>query len=162
MPSKADAIRAHALERHVLPWRRSGEKCLSIRAGDVVRGMRLHNATPNVCSALASRKFQHEAGIVLVAREGPLQSTTTTFYYESGSATPEPTPHRENGSEIRQPYRPPRVDRPSSRPGDQWRTAGLCLVSCVSVKQPVAAPARDLYISRNCAPPPAASGLRCF
>ena len=136
MPSKADAIRAHALERHVLPWLHSGEKCLSIRAGDVVRGMRLHNATPNVCSALASRRFQLEAGIVLVAREGPPQSTKTTFYYESGSTTPEPSPRRENASEIRRPYRQPRVDRPSSRSGDQWRTAGLCLVSCVSPTSP--------------------------
>ena len=81
MPSRADEIRAYALHQHVRPWRRSDEKRLAIRAGDVVRGMRLRNATPNVCSALASRKFQHEAAIVLVSREGPRHSTTTTFHY---------------------------------------------------------------------------------
>ena len=64
MPSKADEIRAYALERYVRPWRGSDEKRLAIRAGDVVREMGLHNATPNVCSSLASQRFQRDAGIV--------------------------------------------------------------------------------------------------
>jgi len=89
MLSKADRIRAYALEHYVRPWRRSGEKHLSIRAGDIVRAMGLHNATPNVCSALEGRKFQSEAGISLIRREGPIRSTTTTFHYESNQIIPE-------------------------------------------------------------------------
>ena len=147
MPSKADEIRAYAIERYVRPWRGSSEKRLAIRAGDVVRGMGLHNATPNVCSSLASRKFQHDAGLVLVRREGPRQSTTTTFHYEPGTATPEPAAHPPKGSAFRPGSRQPRDHRPSSGTENRWRGADLFLVSCVSVKQPGAAPARDLYVS---------------
>ena len=147
MPSKADEIRAYALERYVRPWRGSDEKYLAIRAGDVVRGMRLHNATPNVCSSLASRKFQRDAGIVLVRREGPHQSTTTTFYYEPDRMTPEPPTRPRTSSTARPGGRQPRSHRSVSGPGNRWRSADLCLVSCVGVKQSAAAPARDLYVS---------------
>ena len=147
MPSKADEIRAYALERYVLPWRRSGGKRLSIRSGDVVRGMGLRNATPNVCNALASRKFQHEAGIVLLDRAGPRQSKTTTFHYESGMATSGPAPRRGKGPEFFQEHLQPRVDRTAPDRDCEWRSADLFLVSCVSVKRPGAAPAKDLYVS---------------
>lgn len=147
MPAKADDIRANALEHHVRPWRQSGGKRLSIRAGDVVRSMRLRNATPNVCSALESQKFQREAGLVLVHREGPRRSTTTTFHYESSEARPNPLGRldakpipRSSGSE-------PRLVRPASDQGSKWQAADLCLVSCVSVKQPNPVRAKDLYIS---------------
>ena len=145
--SKADEIRAYALEQHVQPWRRSDEKRLAIRAGDVVRGMRLRNATPNVCSALASQKFQHDAVIVLVHREGPRQSTATTFHYESDRATPNRPPRREKDSTLGSSSGHPAIDRPEPDHDGGWRTADLCLVSCVSMKRPVSARARDLYVS---------------
>ena len=157
MPAKADDIRANALEHHVRPWRQSGGKRLSIRAGDVVRSMRLRNATPNVCSALESQKFQREAGLVLVHREGPRRSTTTTFHYESSEAKPNPLGRldakpipRSSGSE-------PRLVRPASDQGSKWQAADLCLVSCVSAKKAYPARAKDLYVSplfrkaRSCA-----------
>ena len=147
MPSKADEIRAYALERHVRPWRRTDEKRLTVRAGDVVRGMRLRNATPNVCSALASRKFQYEAGIVLVHREGPRHSTTTTFHYEPDSTIPDRPPSPEKSSIRRLSYQQPPHDSQVCNRDGEWRTAGLCLVSCVSVKRPVPASAKDLYMS---------------
>ena len=147
MPSQADEIRAYALDLYVRPWRRSKEKRLSIRAGDVVRGMRLHNATPNVCSAIGGAKFQDEAGLVLVHREGPRHSTTTTFHYESAPATRNAPAGLANKTASRSNVRRLRMDRPALNPGDGWRNAGLCLVSCVSVKQPSAAPAKDLYTS---------------
>ena len=147
MPSKADEIRAYALEQHVRPWRRSDEKRLSIRAGDVVRGMRLHNATPNVCSALASQIFQTEAAIVLVHREGPHQSTTTTFYYEPSAAVLTPPLRRETNSALRSSREQTTDHRPAPGPDGEWRTADLCLVSCVSVKRPFPALARELYTS---------------
>ena len=145
--SKADEIRAYTLEHHVRPWRRSDEKRLAIRVGDVIRGMRLRNATPNVCSALASRKFLHEAAIVLVRRDGPPQSTTTTFHYASGLATPSRPPHREKNSTLRSSYQLPRNDHLASDRDGEWRTADLCLVSCVSVKRRVPSRAGDLYAS---------------
>jgi len=109
--------------------------------------MRLRNATPNVCGALGSQKFQRKAGLVLVHREGPHRSTTTTFHYESSGARPnplgrldaEPIP-RSSGSE-------PRLVRPASDQGSKWRTADLCLVSCVSAKQAYPTQAKDLYVS---------------
>ena len=84
-PSQADAIRRYAIARHVEPWRRSGaEKPLKLRAGDVEREMGLRQATPNVCSALEGRKFLDQAKLVLVRRDGPRRSTTTTFHYRQG------------------------------------------------------------------------------
>ena len=79
MPIKADEIRAYALERYMRPWRDSNEKRLAIRTGDVVRGMGLHNVTPNVCSSLASRKFQRDAEIVLVRFEGRIKARPQRF-----------------------------------------------------------------------------------
>ena len=79
--SQADEIRRYALENYVMPWRESGNETLAIRAGDVEREMALRQATPNVCSALEGRKFQDQANLVLVCREGPRRSTTTTYYY---------------------------------------------------------------------------------
>ncbi|MCY4468951.1 MAG: hypothetical protein OXC08_09535 [Thiotrichales bacterium] len=109
--------------------------------------MRLRNATPNVCSALASRKFQHEAAIVLVSREGPRHSTTTTFHYEDGSTIPNRPPRPEQNSVVRPSYRLPLLDHPVRDSDGEWRTAGLCLVSCVSVKCAIPARAKDLYTS---------------
>ena len=79
--SQADEIRRYAIENYVTPWRESGNETLVIRAGDVEREMALRQATPNVCSALEGRKFQAEANLILVSREGPRRSTTTTYYY---------------------------------------------------------------------------------
>lgn len=147
MPSKADEIRAYALQQHVRPWRRSNEKRLSIRAGHVVRGMRLRNSTPNVCSALGSRKFQTEAAIVLVHREGPRQSTTTTFHYEAAPAASRSPPRPVRNSAPRSIRARPAGHRLALDQDGEWRTADLFLVSCVGQKCELPAQARDLYIS---------------
>ena len=147
MSSKADEIRSFVLDRYVRPWRSSREKYLSVRAGDVGRDMGLHNATPNVCSALEGRKLHDEAGIVLVRREGPRRSTTTTFHYESRQPQPGRPAGVEDAPALRPGLRPASADQPMPRSANAWSTADLCLVSCVSVKRPHAAPAQDLYIS---------------
>ncbi len=82
--SQADEIRLYAIENYVMRWRESGNETLAIRAGDVEREMGLRHVTPNVCSALEGRKFQAQANLVLVRREGPRRSTTTTYYYQQG------------------------------------------------------------------------------
>jgi hypothetical protein len=63
---------------------------VAIRAGDIVREMHLENRTPNVCSALSSRKFLEENNVQLVKREGPPsgQSTTTLFTYQLSDVGP--------------------------------------------------------------------------
>ena len=85
MTSQADSVREYVIEHYVRPFLESNEAALFIRAGDVVRGMRLVNSTPAVCSALRASKFQQETGVGLVGRTGPRQSTTTTFRYERGA-----------------------------------------------------------------------------
>ena len=82
---QADEIRTYARERYVVPARGQREKRFSIRAGDVVRGMKLvYGSTPAVCSALKTREFLEENALLLVSRTGPEsgQSTTTTYTYE--------------------------------------------------------------------------------
>ena len=147
MASNADEIRGYALTHHVKPWQRSGEKRLSIRAGDVVRGMRLQNVTPNVCSALRSRKFQRQAGLVLIHQEGPRASTTTTFHYESDGASPEPAGHSDAGLTALPSSPEPPVSHPRGVSGSGLQDTDLFLVSCVGTKRSSPAPAKDLYIS---------------
>ena len=86
--SQADRIRRHIIEFRVKPWRKSGEKQLYIRAGDVVRSMRLGGNAPNVCSVLRGRKLQQEAGIVLIDHTEPCPSTTTVFRYRQDGDSP--------------------------------------------------------------------------
>ena len=63
--------------------RRGGQTNLSIQAGEIVRELHLNSRVPAVCSALASKKFQEENGLVLELVEGPKSgmSTTTRFTY---------------------------------------------------------------------------------
>ena len=150
MTSQADSIRKYLMKHHVRPFLDSNAATLSIRAGDVVRSMKLANRTPAVCSVLGGLLFQKEARLVLIERTGPPQSTTTIFRYERGgsptvstkaSATPQ-TPARSS----------PRIAavRRSSTPTAQdavLPAADLCLVSCVAKKQSRPAPAKDLYAS---------------
>lgn len=97
---QADEIRTYARERYVVPARRQREKRFSIKAGDVVRGMRLvYGSTPAVCSALRTREFLAENALRLVSRKGPEsgQSTTTTYTYEFvGEETDSVTPNRQD------------------------------------------------------------------
>lgn len=77
----SDRIREHALRCHVEPARKAGSARLTIRAGDVCRELGLRNRTPAVCSALRTRQFLERAGLELLERKGPPQSTTTRFHY---------------------------------------------------------------------------------
>lgn len=82
--SQAEGIRRYVLTHYVDPARAAGEDELTIRAGDVCRAMGLQGRTPNVCSVLGSRKFLEMAGLRLLGRVGPAQSTTTTYCYALG------------------------------------------------------------------------------
>jgi hypothetical protein len=94
----ADRIRMHGRERYVLPARSRNENRFSIRAGDVVRELRLSGRTNAVCSALKSREFLQRNRLNLIQRTGPPsgQSTTVTYTYEfidtKAPASPQPDP----------------------------------------------------------------------
>ena len=76
----ADELCARA--RHIEPSRQAGRETVPLRAGDVTRDLGLKNRMPAVCSALGSKVFLREAGVRLVERVGPRQSTTTEFRFE--------------------------------------------------------------------------------
>jgi hypothetical protein len=82
----------HGRERYVIPARDRKEGRFSIRAGDVVRDLRLNGHTPAVCSALKTQEFLHDNNLRLVDRSGPPsgQSTTVTYTYEFVDAQPLP------------------------------------------------------------------------
>jgi hypothetical protein len=82
---QADEIRSYARERYVVPAHSQREKRFSIRAGDVVRDMKLPwGRTPAVCSALKTREFLAENALRLLSKTGPPsgQTTTVTYTYE--------------------------------------------------------------------------------
>lgn len=80
----ADRIRVHGKQAYVAPARQRKENRFSIRAGDVVRELRLTGRAPAVCSALRSREFLRENNLQLIQISGPKsgQSTTVTYTYE--------------------------------------------------------------------------------
>ena len=147
MPNQADEIRQHALTRHVLPWRQLDNRQLAIRAGDIVREMKLQNATPNVCSALEGRKFQQEAGLSLIGRSGPRRSTTTTFLYQSCNTIPICSANTDTNTTVLPKPRRSSGVQPGALRHHKLPRAGLYLVSCVSTKLDIPAPAKNLYVS---------------
>jgi hypothetical protein len=80
----ADRIRMHGRERYVLSALDRKEKSFSIRAGDVVRELKMNGRAPAVCSALKSREFLQDNNLRLVQKSGPKsgQSTTVVYTYE--------------------------------------------------------------------------------
>ncbi|WP_168193482.1 AAA family ATPase, partial [Bradyrhizobium sp. NAS96.2] len=79
--SQADDIRHFVRVNFIEPARARGDNSVSIKASDVHSALGLSNAFPAVCSAIGGDKFLAEAGVSLVAREGPLNSSTTTFTF---------------------------------------------------------------------------------
>ena len=143
--SQADRIRSFAAARFVEPARDAGKPTLTIRAGDVARDMGLKNRTPAVCSALGSSQLLREAGLRLVERVGPRQSTTTEFRYEILDRSTDDTVD----VAIDHVPDPPRFSLTAPKPGASLDGLGrrLFLVSCVKTKLPRRAVAKDLYIS---------------
>jgi hypothetical protein len=97
MKSDADQIREYVWIRYIEPARHRGDAMVSIKSGDVVKGLNLKNKTPNVCTALRSKIFQDVYGVRLLGEQGPPSgmSTTVVFTYKLvnqarvNAATPE-------------------------------------------------------------------------
>lgn len=77
----AERIRLCALNYYIEPARERGEASVIIRAGTLNNEMGLNEAWPNVCQALAGKKFQELAKVLPPTQDGPDQSTSTTFTY---------------------------------------------------------------------------------
>jgi len=75
----ADQIRQYVIDELVEPARAAGESVLTMRSGDIHKAMGLDNRMPAVCSALDAAKFYDEAGVRLVSRSGPNQSSTVEW-----------------------------------------------------------------------------------
>jgi hypothetical protein len=84
MARTADNIRTYGREKYVVPARKRQLDRFSIRAGDVVRDLKLLGRVPAVCSALKSRAFLEQNRLRIVERTGPSsgQSTTVIYTYE--------------------------------------------------------------------------------
>jgi hypothetical protein len=82
--SSSDLVREYAHETYVSPARRRREKTVTINAGQVQKGVGLHNRVSLVCQALRSEKFLRADGLKLISETGPPsgQSTTVTYTYE--------------------------------------------------------------------------------
>jgi hypothetical protein len=99
----ADKIRLHGREKYVQPARARKQIRFSIRAGDVVRDLKLSDHTPAVCSALKTREFLRENGLRLIEWSGPPsgKSTTVTYTYEFLDAQPSPAGQEDAWTRLR-------------------------------------------------------------
>lgn len=82
---KADLYREFAKRHYVEPARKSGEKFVRIKSGDIVNGLSIKNCTPNVCSAIESKIFERLGRVKLVEKKSSAPkgtSTTTEFTFE--------------------------------------------------------------------------------
>lgn len=82
MKSLADEVRDFIQERYVRPARDKGIKLITLKAGEIQKGMGLKGKIPTTCSALSSKKLQEACGIRLLKREGPSCGAEATYTYE--------------------------------------------------------------------------------
>jgi hypothetical protein len=80
--NNSDRVRDHAFKTFIEPARRLGRTHATIVAGDVAKALKLMNRLPLVCAALGTLKFQRERSITLEQRDGPSNSTTTSFKFK--------------------------------------------------------------------------------
>jgi 5-methylcytosine-specific restriction protein B len=78
----ADEIRKYVLTKYIEPARRHGEQTVTVRAGDVHKGMGLTNRMPAVAGALGAEKFEEYANVRLIRREGPHQGANLCLTFE--------------------------------------------------------------------------------
>jgi hypothetical protein len=77
----SDRVRERAFKTYIEPARQQGKKTATIVAGDVAKALKLMQRLPLVCGALGTLKFQRERSVTLHKRDGPSNSTTTSFTF---------------------------------------------------------------------------------
>lgn len=80
-PSQADRIRRFALDTVVVPARQRGDAEVELVTGEIHRAMGLENAMPAVCSALGGERFERQASVRIVDRQGPANGATVRLRY---------------------------------------------------------------------------------
>ena len=82
-PAKdADRIRKYVLEHYVEPAREEGREQAEVLVSDVNTALDLNSGWPNICQALAGRKFQDLAQVPPPERIGADQSSATIFRFD--------------------------------------------------------------------------------
>ncbi len=122
---------------------------MTIRAGDVARELRLGNRVPAICSALESKLLLDQAGLRLVERRGPRQSTTTEFRYAFSGGCAESSTEAVGGSHpapVSQRF-VNSAPQEAAPPAASGARNPLYLVSCVKTKRHTRAAAKELYVS---------------
>lgn len=77
--ASAETIRRYAIDHFIQPARTSGKKMVRVPVRAVHDGVGLQNLYNVVCEALQAKKFEREAKLARIEREGPAQSSTTAF-----------------------------------------------------------------------------------
>ena len=78
----ADRIRQYVLEQRIKPAREEGRGQAEVLVRDVNTALGLNQAWPNICQALAGRKFQALAQVPPPERFGAEQSPATVFRFD--------------------------------------------------------------------------------
>lgn len=78
----ADRIRQYVLEHYIEPAREEGRDHVEVLVRDVNDALGLKDAWPNICQALAGRKFRDMAQIPEPERIGADQSSATVFRFK--------------------------------------------------------------------------------
>lgn len=78
----ADRIRQYVLEHYIEPAREDGRDHVEVLVRDVNKALGLNEAWPNICQALAGRKFRDMAQIPAPERIGADQSSATVFRFD--------------------------------------------------------------------------------
>ena len=78
----ADRIRQHVLENYIEPAREDGSRQAEVLVREVNTALHLNEAWPNICQALAGRKFQELAQVPPPERIGAEQSPTTVYRFD--------------------------------------------------------------------------------
>jgi hypothetical protein len=77
----ADKVRAHCRRKYIDPARQHGNRYVDIQAGIVHKDLNLSQRLPAVCAALGTEKFEEECGVERISIVGPLNGSTTTFWF---------------------------------------------------------------------------------
>ncbi len=78
----ADLIRQYVLEHYIQPAREEGRGQAEVLVSDVNTALDLNEGWPNICQALAGRKFQELARVPPPERIGADQSSATVFRFD--------------------------------------------------------------------------------
>ena len=77
----ADSIRKYCLDHYVEPARAKRAYTVTIRSGDVRRGLKLKDRLPQVCSALGTDLFEPLADVRRISIDGPVNASDALFTF---------------------------------------------------------------------------------